>query len=100
MGAKGRIAALVVAAGSGSRAGAGIPKQFRRIGGKAVVAHAVDHLARAGIGDVHVVVGPGQEALYLEAVEGRTLQPPVTGGAQRHESVRNGLEAIAAEGGA
>ena len=47
MDAGGKTLALVVAAGSGSRAGGGIPKQYRRIGGKAVLAHAVEHLRRA-----------------------------------------------------
>jgi 2-C-methyl-D-erythritol 4-phosphate cytidylyltransferase/2-C-methyl-D-erythritol 2,4-cyclodiphosphate synthase len=94
------IVALVVAAGSGSRAGGGPPKQYRRIGGKPIVAHAVDHLGRAGIGRVHIVVGPGQEDLCEESLGGRPLPPPVAGGAERQHSVRAGLEAIAAEGGA
>ena len=37
--------ALIVAAGSGSRVGGDVPKQFRWIGGKSVLAHAVDALA-------------------------------------------------------
>ena len=36
------VTALIVAAGSGSRMGGELPKQFRAIGGKAVLAHAVD----------------------------------------------------------
>ena len=36
--------ALLVAAGSGSRAGGELPKQYRRIAGKALLAHAIDHL--------------------------------------------------------
>ncbi len=92
--------ALVVAAGSGSRAGGGVPKQYRRIGGRSLLAHAVRHLRRAGIEEVRVAIGAGQEALYEEAVEGLALPSPVTGGAERQDSVRSGLEAIAAEGGA
>src|SRR5438067_2027460 len=95
-----RIVALVVAAGSGVRAGGGVPKQYRRLGGKAVLAHAVDHLRRAGAEDIRVVIGPGQEPLYAEAVGGRALPAPVAGGAERRESVRSGLEAIARDGGA
>jgi 2-C-methyl-D-erythritol 4-phosphate cytidylyltransferase/2-C-methyl-D-erythritol 2,4-cyclodiphosphate synthase len=99
MTAGGRIVALVVAAGSGTRAGGGLPKQYRTVGGKALLAHAVEHLERAGIADIRVVIGPGQEALYRGAL-GEAAPPPIAGGAERQDSVRNGLEAIAAAGGA
>jgi 2-C-methyl-D-erythritol 4-phosphate cytidylyltransferase/2-C-methyl-D-erythritol 2,4-cyclodiphosphate synthase len=89
------IAALIVAAGQGVRSGGGVPKQYRRIGGKAVLAHAVDALARhPAIGSVQVVIGAGQEDLHAEAVGGRALPPPVTGGATRRDSVIAGLAAI------
>jgi 2-C-methyl-D-erythritol 4-phosphate cytidylyltransferase/2-C-methyl-D-erythritol 2,4-cyclodiphosphate synthase len=94
----GRTVALVVAAGSGSRAGGGVPKQYRRIAGKAVLAHAVDHLRRAGAEDIRIVIGAGQQAAYREAVGDRPLPAPVIGGATRRQSVANGLEALAAEG--
>jgi 2-C-methyl-D-erythritol 4-phosphate cytidylyltransferase/2-C-methyl-D-erythritol 2,4-cyclodiphosphate synthase len=92
--------ALLVAAGSGSRAGSGLPKQYRRIGGKAVLRHAIEHLRRAGIEEVRVVIGAGQEALFAEATEGLALPSPLIGGAERQDSVRSGLEAVAAQGGA
>jgi 2-C-methyl-D-erythritol 4-phosphate cytidylyltransferase/2-C-methyl-D-erythritol 2,4-cyclodiphosphate synthase len=95
-----RIVALVVAAGSGARAGGGLPKQYRRLAGKPLLVHALDGLERAGIGEIRVVIGAGQEGLYRQAVEGRALPSPVAGGRERQDSVRNGLEAIAAEGGA
>ncbi|WP_016745230.1 bifunctional 2-C-methyl-D-erythritol 4-phosphate cytidylyltransferase/2-C-methyl-D-erythritol 2,4-cyclodiphosphate synthase [Rhizorhabdus wittichii] len=92
------IAALIVAAGQGVRSGGGVPKQYRRIGGKAVLAHAVDALARhPAIGSVQVVIGAGQEDLHAEAVGGRALPPPVTGGATRRDSVIAGLAAIDAD---
>lgn len=91
--------ALVVAAGSGTRAGGGLPKQYRRLAGKPLLAHALDGLERAGVGEIRVVIGEGQEALYREALGGRALPLPVTGGRERQDSVRNGLEAIAADGG-
>lgn len=95
-----RTVALVVAAGSGSRAGGGLPKQYRRVAGKALLLHALEHLERAGIGEARVVIGAGQESLYREALGGRALPSPILGGGERQDSVRNGLEAIAAEGGA
>ncbi|MHA3790795.1 bifunctional 2-C-methyl-D-erythritol 4-phosphate cytidylyltransferase/2-C-methyl-D-erythritol 2,4-cyclodiphosphate synthase [Sphingomonas sp. YL-JM2C] len=92
------IAALIVAAGQGVRSGGGVPKQYRRIGGKAVLAHAVDALARhPAIGSVQVVIGADQEDLHAEAVGGRPLPPPVTGGATRRDSVIAGLAAIDAD---
>jgi 2-C-methyl-D-erythritol 4-phosphate cytidylyltransferase/2-C-methyl-D-erythritol 2,4-cyclodiphosphate synthase len=91
-------AALVVAAGVGTRAGDGLPKQYRRIAGKAVLAHAVDALlAHQGISTVQVVIGPDQEALYADAIKGRDLPPPIIGGLRRRDSVRNGLAAIQAD---
>jgi 2-C-methyl-D-erythritol 4-phosphate cytidylyltransferase/2-C-methyl-D-erythritol 2,4-cyclodiphosphate synthase len=96
---RGKIVTLVVAAGSGSRAGGELPKQYARIGGKALLAHAVDHARHPLIDEVRVVIGPGQEALYDEALEGRALPSPIVGGTARQQSVRNGLEAMASEGG-
>jgi 2-C-methyl-D-erythritol 4-phosphate cytidylyltransferase/2-C-methyl-D-erythritol 2,4-cyclodiphosphate synthase len=95
-----RTVALVVAAGSGSRAGGGLPKQYRGLAGRPLLVHALEGLERAGIGEIRVVIGAGQEALYREAVGGRPLPAPLAGGRERQDSVRNGLEAIAADGGA
>lgn len=93
-----RTAALVVAAGSGVRAGGAIPKQYRAVRGKALLAHALDHLIHPAIDAVQVVIGVGQEALYEAAAAGRALPPSVIGGATRRESVRRGLEALAGTG--
>jgi 2-C-methyl-D-erythritol 4-phosphate cytidylyltransferase/2-C-methyl-D-erythritol 2,4-cyclodiphosphate synthase len=95
----GRTVALVVAAGSGSRAGGALPKQYRRLGGKALLAHAIDHLRLPGIDAIQVVIGEGQEQAYRDAIGDRALPAPILGGATRRLSVRNGLEALAREGG-
>ncbi|MBD8676908.1 bifunctional 2-C-methyl-D-erythritol 4-phosphate cytidylyltransferase/2-C-methyl-D-erythritol 2,4-cyclodiphosphate synthase [Sphingomonas sp. CFBP 13720] len=84
--------ALIVAAGHGTRAGTGIPKQFTMIAGKAMVAHA--HAALAGhpaIDRVVVVIGEGQEQALIDAVGPVEY---VIGGDTRRESVANGLAAI------
>jgi 2-C-methyl-D-erythritol 4-phosphate cytidylyltransferase/2-C-methyl-D-erythritol 2,4-cyclodiphosphate synthase len=96
----GRTVALLVAAGSGSRAGGDVPKQYRRVGGKALLAHAIDHLLRAGVGagDIQAVIGAGQEEAYRGAIGARPLPAPIIGGATRRQSVANGLEALAAAG--
>ncbi|HEX9954418.1 MAG TPA: bifunctional 2-C-methyl-D-erythritol 4-phosphate cytidylyltransferase/2-C-methyl-D-erythritol 2,4-cyclodiphosphate synthase [Allosphingosinicella sp.] len=98
MGHRGKIVALLVAAGSGNRAGGGLPKQYRKVSGKALLAHAVDALSHAQIDEVRVVIGAGQEALFSEAVGERPLPPPIVGGAERQDSVRAGLEALTVEG--
>ena len=88
----------MVAAGRGSRAGAGGPKQYRRIGGEPLLARAVRALRHARIDAVQVVIGEGQEPDYREAVGALPLPAPVIGGATRRDSVRNGLAALAAGG--
>jgi 2-C-methyl-D-erythritol 4-phosphate cytidylyltransferase / 2-C-methyl-D-erythritol 2,4-cyclodiphosphate synthase len=89
------ITALIVAAGSGSRAGEGIPKQYRSIAGKAVLAHAIDALAaHPAIEVVQIVIGEGQQALYEKAIGDRALPTPITGGASRRDSVLAGLRAV------
>jgi 2-C-methyl-D-erythritol 4-phosphate cytidylyltransferase/2-C-methyl-D-erythritol 2,4-cyclodiphosphate synthase len=100
MKAEGKTVALLVAAGSGNRAGGGLPKQYRGIAGRPMLVHAIEGLRHPAIDEVVVVIAPGQEALFAEATAGLALPPPVSGGAQRQESVRNGLEAIAASEGA
>jgi 2-C-methyl-D-erythritol 4-phosphate cytidylyltransferase/2-C-methyl-D-erythritol 2,4-cyclodiphosphate synthase len=92
------VAALVVAAGRGSRAGRDLPKQFVRLGDKTVLQRTVEALlSHAAIGLIQVVIGEGDEPSYRDAVGGLpNLLPPVAGGATRQQSVRNGLEALAA----
>ncbi len=94
-----RIAALIVAAGRGVRAGGGLPKQYRMIGGRAVLARsAALFLTHPRVEHVAVVIHPDDEALYREAVAGlEGLLPPVMGGATRQASVLAGLEALAAQ---
>ena len=86
---------MIVAAGKGERVGGGVPKQYRLIGGKTVLAHAIDAMrAHPAIHQIQVVIGAGQEAAYRDAIGDRALLPPVIGGATRRESVARGLEAI------
>ena len=88
---------LIVAAGQGSRMG-GPPKQYTSLAGRPVVAHS--HATLMGhpeVDSVLVVIGKGQEAMLAAAIGD---VPFVIGGESRRESVRNGLEHIAAGGGA
>jgi 2-C-methyl-D-erythritol 4-phosphate cytidylyltransferase/2-C-methyl-D-erythritol 2,4-cyclodiphosphate synthase len=89
------VTALIVAAGSGSRMGGDLPKQFRAIAGKAVLAHAVDALAsHPAIDAVRVVIGEGREELARQALGNRDVGDLIVGGAERADSVRAGLDAI------
>jgi 2-C-methyl-D-erythritol 4-phosphate cytidylyltransferase/2-C-methyl-D-erythritol 2,4-cyclodiphosphate synthase len=99
MDAGGKTVALLVAAGSGSRAGGadGVPKQYRCLGGRPLLAHAVAHLRHPRIDAVQVVIGEGQEPAFAEATAGLPLPAPVRGGATRQQSVRNGLAALGAQ---
>ena len=97
---EGSTIALIVAAGSGSRAGGDLPKQYRRLAGRPVLAHSIAALAaHPSVDRIRIVIGAGQQALYEEATAGFDLAPAVIGGATRQQSVRAGLDAIAADGG-
>lgn len=87
--------ALIVAAGRGQRAGEGLPKQYRRVGGQVVLRRTVQaFLAHPRVDGVQVVIHPDDRDLYDAAVAGLGLPEPIIGGATRQESVRRGLEAI------
>ncbi|MCS6985842.1 MAG: bifunctional 2-C-methyl-D-erythritol 4-phosphate cytidylyltransferase/2-C-methyl-D-erythritol 2,4-cyclodiphosphate synthase [Sphingomonadaceae bacterium] len=92
------VAAIVVAAGRGTRAGGGVPKQFRPLAGRPMLARAVEpFLAHPGVGPVVVVVAAGEEDRAREALGGQARRVAlVRGGATRQESVRAGLERLAA----
>src|SRR5271156_4217432 len=93
-----KIAALIVAAGRGERAGGGLPKQYRPLADVPLLRRTVDIFVRApGISPIQIVIGPGQAEQAASALDGIARLPPVTGGETRQESVRNGLEALAAQ---
>jgi 2-C-methyl-D-erythritol 4-phosphate cytidylyltransferase/2-C-methyl-D-erythritol 2,4-cyclodiphosphate synthase len=87
-----RIAALLVAAGSGSRFGGPEPKQFTLLAGKPVIRWAAEALLPA----VDVLQVVGADGPVAEALADLAYLPTVAGGATRQESVRAGLEALAA----
>jgi 2-C-methyl-D-erythritol 4-phosphate cytidylyltransferase/2-C-methyl-D-erythritol 2,4-cyclodiphosphate synthase len=85
-----RIAAILVAAGSGSRFGADTPKQFLPLAGKLVIRHAAEALA-AFVSHLQPV---GDAAPIEAALAGIDHLPTIAGGATRQDSVRAGLEAL------
>ncbi len=92
-----KVAAVIVAAGRGTRAGGDMPKQFRPIGGEAMLRRTLSMFVEAPcVGLVQPVIGAEDGALYRDAAAGMETLPPVTGGTTRQASVRAGLEALAA----
>ncbi|WP_375198099.1 bifunctional 2-C-methyl-D-erythritol 4-phosphate cytidylyltransferase/2-C-methyl-D-erythritol 2,4-cyclodiphosphate synthase [Sphingobium sp.] len=96
-----KTVALLVAAGQGSRAGGDVPKQFRNVAGKPVLAHAIDALAaHPAIDSIVIAVGAGQQATARAALGDRRVAAIIEGADSRRGSVSAGLEHIAADGGA
>ncbi len=95
MTARPNVVALIVAAGHGVRAGEGPPKQYRTLGGTAVLRRAIDAFVRHPMVDlVQVVIGAEHGQLYEAATEGLTLPSPIAGGETRQDSVLRGLEGL------
>lgn len=95
-------AALIVAAGRGSRAGGDKPKQYQLLGGRSLLRYSLETLlGHAAVARVAVVIHPDDFVAYAEAIGDLAshprLAPPCPGGAARQDSVRLGLEALAAE---
>ncbi|PIE07361.1 MAG: bifunctional 2-C-methyl-D-erythritol 4-phosphate cytidylyltransferase/2-C-methyl-D-erythritol 2,4-cyclodiphosphate synthase [Rhodobacterales bacterium] len=87
------IAAIIVAAGRGTRAGGDLPKQWQRLHGRRVADWTVAAFhAHPRIGRVVLVLHPDDLALG-EGFPGTII---TTGGATRDASVARGLEALAA----
>ncbi|WP_273724946.1 bifunctional 2-C-methyl-D-erythritol 4-phosphate cytidylyltransferase/2-C-methyl-D-erythritol 2,4-cyclodiphosphate synthase [Brucella gallinifaecis] len=93
-----RAAAVIVAAGRGERAGQSTegPKQYRRIGGEAVLSRTLRAFAHcAEIDQIIVVIHADDAALYERAIiECYENVRVVTGGPTRQESTRLGLLAL------
>ena len=86
------FAAIVVAAGTGSRAGG--DKQWRLLGGKPVLRWSVEALIAAGAEQVVVVVPEGDQDRAASALSGLSGWQAVAGGSERVGSVRAGLDAL------
>jgi 2-C-methyl-D-erythritol 4-phosphate cytidylyltransferase/2-C-methyl-D-erythritol 2,4-cyclodiphosphate synthase len=91
-----RCAALIVAAGRGSRFGGPKPKQYLDLAGQSIIRRAVlPFVGHPSVDVVQVVIHPDDAAVCAHALAGLDLPPPVAGGASRQDSVRLGLESLA-----
>lgn len=90
-----KIAALIVAGGSGVRMGEDLPKQYLPIHGKPIIRHTLDIFESIdAISMIHCVIGEGQEKLYQQVFDNNHPHPLCYGGATRQQSVMNGLMAM------
>ena len=87
-----RTAVLIVAAGKGERTGRSLPKQYEPVAGRPLLRWTAQAF---GALPLRVVIGAGQEQQYETALPGGPK--PLIGGARRQDSVRLGLEAMAAD---
>ena len=86
------FSALIVAAGSGSRAGG--DKQWRSLGGKPVLRWSAEALLNAGAQELIVVIAPDAQDRATQALAGLSAWRAVTGGDTRARSVQAGLAAL------
>lgn len=91
-----KIIALIVAAGRGSRAGPGAPKQYRDLAGEPVLRHTLRAFSsHPRVDSVLAVIHAEDRAAFDNAATDLPgLLPPVTGGDTRQASVLFGLEAL------
>jgi 2-C-methyl-D-erythritol 4-phosphate cytidylyltransferase / 2-C-methyl-D-erythritol 2,4-cyclodiphosphate synthase len=92
----GSVAAVVVAAGRGVRAGGGVPKQYRDLGGVPVIRPTLAAFSgHRQIDLVQPVIHPQDREFFRGAASGlKNLLDPVAGGATRQISVYAGLQAL------
>jgi 2-C-methyl-D-erythritol 4-phosphate cytidylyltransferase/2-C-methyl-D-erythritol 2,4-cyclodiphosphate synthase len=88
------FSAIIVAAGSGSRAGPGAAKQWRLLAGRPVLRWSAEALIGAGARELIVVIAEGADADAAQALAGLSGWRTVTGGATRSKSVQAGLHAL------
>ncbi len=84
-------AAIIVAAGRGLRAGGGQPKQWRPLAGRRVADWTIERI-KAQVPLVVLVLSPDDPEAWAEFADSGLILAP--GGADRAESVRNGLQAL------
>lgn len=91
--------AIIVAAGKGSRMGPGMDKLFLEVAGCPLIAHTWWRFdSHPGIDEIILVVRDGLQPAFVELAEQFQFRRPhrlVPGGAQRQDSVWNGLQAVA-----
>ncbi|CAN5201449.1 bifunctional 2-C-methyl-D-erythritol 4-phosphate cytidylyltransferase/2-C-methyl-D-erythritol 2,4-cyclodiphosphate synthase [soil metagenome] len=88
------FSAVIVAAGSGTRAGPGQAKQWRPLAGKPVLRWSVEALVAAGAKAVVIVADPQSHDMLATTLDGVSDWRWAPGGATRALSVQAGLAAL------
>ncbi len=92
-----KVAIVIVAGGSGRRAGGAIPKQFQFLGTKPLLAHTINSFAKALPLARIVVVLAADRADYWRNLSARfdvSKHSVVEGGAERFDSVKAGIDSL------
>ncbi len=93
-----KTAAVVLAAGKGTRMQSDVPKQYLLLGGRPVIYYALKAFQDSFVDELILVVEPGEEdKCRRQIVEryGFTKVKAVTaGGTERYDSVMNGLKQV------
>ena len=95
--------AIIVAAGRGTRMGANVDKLWLEVAGRPVIAHTWQKFNDAKcVDEIILVVRDGMQPHFVELAAKYNFQKPfrlVAGGAERQDSVWNGLETLSPETG-
>ncbi|MBE9537185.1 MAG: 2-C-methyl-D-erythritol 4-phosphate cytidylyltransferase [Proteobacteria bacterium] len=90
-----KVSAIIPAAGSGKRMGGNTSKQYLQIGGRPIIVETLSVFQKAGIINDIILVAPAAElAASKEIIEAARLSKVIAvieGGAERQDSIRNGL---------
>ena len=96
----GAVAALVLGAGRGERLGHSLPKAFVPLAGQTLIERSIRSLSESrSIGRIQPVLDPREFDRFkdLELQDVTELIDPVGGGAERQDSMREGLESLPSE---
>lgn len=92
---------IVVSAGKGLRVGGDVPKQYMDLCGRPVITYCLQTMQESFIDEIVIVVGAGDvEYVKKEIVEKFSftkVKAVVEGGAERSDSVFNGLRAVSTQ---
>lgn len=95
-----RHAAIVLAAGKGSRMKSDVPKQYLSLKGKPVLYYALKAFEDSFIDEIILVTGAGQESYCQEEIVEkyglRKVSHVIAGGKERYDSVYRGICALEA----
>ncbi|MDF2879366.1 MAG: 2-C-methyl-D-erythritol 4-phosphate cytidylyltransferase [Clostridia bacterium] len=93
----GKVAAIILAAGSGKRMESNVPKQYLEMGGKPILYYSLKAFEESSIDEIILVVGEGEGEYcrkeIIEKYQFLKVNKIVTGGKERYNSVYNGLKA-------